>query len=533
MTLLVSGGERGVAFERALQSLVSNRFASRLFAQDATLWGPDAESEARVRLGWVEAGAQTESLIDEVEQLRHEFLAIGVDRFVLCGMGGSSLAPLVIAGSNGGHDAAPGLTVLDSTHPDSVRALTSHELQRTAVVVSSKSGSTLETRSHRLRFAAAFRDAGINPNERIVIVTDPGSALEQEASESGERVFLADPNVGGRFSALTAFGIVPSVLAGVDMRAIVAEALSAREAYEEDSAENPALTLAALIAAGLPERFVLELYGTSEGAAHLGLWIEQLIAESTGKAGTGVLPIAMPYGLEAEAGAQHAPAVQTARITLSDTETLDRASNDSAGALTIGGGLGAQFLLWESATAALGHLLKVDAFDQPDVESAKVAARDALSHPADDGDDDVAELTVSECAARIRDAVDPSGYVAIQAYVDSTDAELGQALEELQSALIRTFGVPVSLGFGPRYLHSTGQFHKGGRPLGSFLQLVDTPRQDLEIPGEPMTFGELMHAQASGDASVLRARGNTVTVASVGNAHSFVRELIHHLSQAN
>lgn len=492
MTALGVFAPAAFAGEQQLQSLIESQFASRLFALDSTLWGEAAEAEAAVRLGWTDFAERARTVIAEADKLREELAAAGVDRVVLCGMGGSSLAPLVIS---------PALTVLDSTHPDAVREALSGDIARTVVVVSSKSGGTVETLSHRAAFEAAFTAAGIDPAGRIVNVTDPGSALEAAAQAAGQRVFLADPNVGGRFSALTAFGIVPSVLSGADVASLVDEAEAARAELLGDTAENPALRLAASIAAGLPEQFVLEVTSDGTAADSLGLWIEQLIAESTGKSGKGVLPIALGTNVSEF----QAPSTIARRVVLS--ATVDAAINDE---LTVSATLGAQFILWEVATAALGRLMGINPFDQPDVEAAKVAARELLGTAA--------ELTATvaptydELVEQLRAALPDHAYLAIQAFAFPSRSGVAEGLERLRARLSASLDAPVSAAWGPRYLHSTGQLHKGGPVRAAFLQFVEIADEDLAIPGATSTFGELIAAQSNGDANVLRARDRNVVI---------------------
>lgn len=477
-----------------VRRLVEDGVAGRLFAKDPTLWGDEAETEARIRLGWVDAAARGDAIVDEAEALRASLDTVGIDRIVLCGMGGSSLAPEMISR----RDWAP-LVVLDSTHPAQVaRALT--DLHRTLVVVSSKSGSTVETLSHLTAFESAFARAGIDAADRIVLVTDPGSALEERARRSGYRVFLADPDVGGRYSALTAFGLVPSVLAGADGRAVLAEARAAAPLLSSDSADNPALRLAAAIASLLPERYICCTGESQVQGTHLADWIEQLVAESTGKRGRGVLPVALPA---------HAPELHG--DLPGNAFAVDLAPAPGAGpvpALTIevSAPLGAQFLLWEAATAVLGRLIGVDPFDQPDVESSKAATRELLERGSSAELSEEPLLEADDALRALRAALDPRGYVAIQAYLDrATRAPLA----ELRARLAETLGVPVALGFGPRYLHSTGQFHKGGPQLGVFLQVLDEDSGSAPLASE-VDFAALIAAQARGDRQVLESRGRPV-----------------------
>jgi glucose-6-phosphate isomerase len=253
------------ALDQHLPALVEDRIATRIFAKDHTLWGPDAESESAIRLGWVEAATVSQALVREILELRDALRAEGVTRIVLCGMGGSSLAPEVIAGTAGVE-----LTVLDSTDPDQVRAALADRLAETAIVVSSKSGSTVETDSQRRVFEKAFNDAGIDAASRIIIVTDPGSPLDKASREAGYRaVFNADPNVGGRFSALTAFGLVPSGLAGVDIQAFLDEAEEAAEVLNEDAPENIGLALGTALGGTSPLRNKIII--AEDGSGHCGL----------------------------------------------------------------------------------------------------------------------------------------------------------------------------------------------------------------------------------------------------------------------
>lgn len=487
----------------AVPQLVADRVASRIFDRDDSLWGEDARPESSKRLGWVDAADSSRALIDPVLALRDELRAQGIDHVVLCGMGGSSLAPEVIT-----RTAGVELTVLDSTEPGQVLAVVGDRLDRTVVVISSKSGSTLETDSHRRVFESRFRQAGIDPAMRIVVVTDPGSPLETSAREAGYRVFLADPEVGGRYSALTAFGLVPSGLAGVDIAALLADARAARDPLASDDESNPALRLGALLA----WRDKAGLVAGDSPIAGFGDWAEQLIAESTGKAGTGVLPVVLDTG---------SPELTEGLPDLSLIEIVaDAVTPTGPFHATAGGGLGAQFMLWETATAVAGRLLGINPFDQPDVESAKAAARSLLDTRPEPVETafSVAGIAVSgsgtDGAATLADALNgffstlpPNGYVAIQAYLDRVHLP---EYTRLRDQVARRTGRPATFGWGPRFLHSTGQFHKGGTPVGIFLQLTADPREDVAISGRPFTFGQLIAAQAAGDASVLESLGRPV-----------------------
>ncbi len=507
----VTGHVKSVV-DAELPGLVGSLVASGITAGDASLWGPAAEDEASRRLGWVQAVSVSRPLVPEITALRDEFVAQGVTRVVLAGMGGSSLAPEVIAQSAG----VP-LVILDSTAPGQVLAAIDGDaeaggLAQTLLVVSSKSGSTIETDSAKRAFEAAYRDLGIDPAERIVVVTDPGSPLEQAARADGYRVFTADPTVGGRYSALTAFGLVPAGLAGVDIDDLLNEADATLLEVAIDSPENPALVLAAAIAGGGEHR--RDKLGLVMDDAHLpGLpdWIEQLIAESTGKQGTGILPVVLlPVSPEVESVPDD---LQIARF-VDDAHKLHLFEHHH-GEILVSGSLGAQFVVWEYATAIAGRMLGIDPFDQPDVESAKIAARGLLdARPAPTAPAFVvdgvevrvsdpalaADGTVAGVLRALWAAAPADGYVSIQAYVNRLDVPQLPGLRELVAA---DAGRPTTFGWGPRFLHSTGQFHKGGPATGVFLQITERTDVDLEIPGRPFTFGQLIQAQAAGDASVL------------------------------
>jgi len=525
---LHASGAAKVAIDETVPALVHDLVASRITGGDAGLWGEDAEAEASIRLGWVEAVSVSRPLVSEIEALRAQLTAEGVTRVVLAGMGGSSLAPEVITRTSGAE-----LTILDSTSPAQVLAALDEGLESTVLVVSSKSGSTVETDSQRRAFEAAFRDLGIDPSGRIVVVTDPGSPLDVSARESGYRVINADPHVGGRYSALTAFGLVPAGLAGVDIGELLDEAEASLLEVAVDSAENPALRLAAAIAATSPRRDKLGLVTDGTHIKGLPDWIEQLIAESTGKNGTGILPVVLlPVSPELD---DRPSDLQVVRLVDDAGEFHLREQHE--GEILVSGTLGAQFIVWEYATAIAGHLLGINPFDQPDVESAKAAARGLLdARPETTAPafvENGVEVRVSDAALAASGTVEgvldalwaalpDDGYVAIQAYVNRLDMPQLAGLRELVAA---DSGRPTTFGWGPRFLHSTGQYHKGGPAQGVFLQILERTDVDLEIPGRPFTFGQLIQAQADGDARVLAEHGRPVVTLTITDSSADVLTL--------
>ncbi|HWI30826.1 MAG TPA: glucose-6-phosphate isomerase [Microbacterium sp.] len=511
-------GAAKAAIDANLPTLITDLVASGITAGDGSLWGPEAEEESSKRLGWVQAVTVSRPLVPEIEALRAELVGKGITRVVLAGMGGSSLAPEVIA-----QTAGVPLVILDSTAPGQVLAALDGDpesggLSQTVLVVSSKSGSTVETDSAKRAFEAAFRDLGIDPLERIVVVTDPGSPLDVAARADGYRVFNADPTVGGRYSALTAFGLVPTGLAGVDISELLDEAEASLLEVAIDSPDNPALLLAAAIAGTSPRRDKLGLITDGTHIVRLPDWIEQLVAESTGKNGTGILPVVLlPVSPEVE---KRPDDLQIVRLV--DEAKKFHLFEHHEGEILVSGSLGGQLMVWEYATAIAGRMLGINPFDQPDVESAKIAARgllDARPEPSApaftvEGVEvrvSDPELAASGTVAGVLDALwsrlPADGYVAIQAYVNRLELSQLQGLRELVAA---DSGRPTTFGWGPRFLHSTGQYHKGGPAQGVFLQILERTDVDLEIPDRPFTFGQLIEAQAAGDANVLAEHGRPV-----------------------
>nr|WP_293773253.1 glucose-6-phosphate isomerase [Sporichthya sp.] len=501
--------------ERAGSSLRAasvHEAVKRLTEKDANMWGEEAFLEAVVRLGWLDLPRTSRALLPQIDEVRAGLVADGLDHIVLAGMGGSSLAPEVITAN-----AGVALTVLDTTDPQQIRRALADRIERTVVIIASKSGSTIETDSHRRAYIHAFREAGLSDAEvasRFIVITDPDSPLEQVARDGNYRaVFLADPMVGGRYSALTAFGLVPSALAGADVAALLDQAEALSPALAE-LANNPGLLLgAALAGAASGSRDKMAIATLDPTLNGLGDWIEQLIAESTGKNNSGLLPVILE-GVDApgflDAGED------TVKATLGD--------HDKSEIRITSGPLGAQFLLWEWATAFTGWGLHLNPFDQPNVTESKentarlleAAGTDGLDIPAPlftDGPIQVfgdeatfgAAKTLIDALELILRQVGPKEYLALMAYLDRFgDADVAK-LRPAAARLVS--GRPVTFGWGPRFLHSTGQFHKGGPQVGVFVQITGAVTEDLQVPGQPYTFGTLQMAQALGDLGALTERG--------------------------
>ncbi len=533
---LTASGAALTAVDAVVPGLVADRFASRLMAKDPTLWGSEAESEAAVRLGWIDLFEGSRALLPEIAALRAELLAEGVDRIVLCGMGGSSLAPEVIT-----KEAGVPLVVLDATDPEQVRTALEEGLQRTAIVVSSKSGSTVETDSQRRVFEQAFDDAGIDAASRIIVVTDPGSPLDESSRKAGyRRVFNADPEVGGRYSALTAFGLVPSGLAGADIETLLGDAEESAEFLGDDVPDNVGLQLGAVLGGTRPLRDKIVFADQGSGLPGFADWAEQLIAESTGKLGTGLLPVVA----SSDAPELADVAEDVLPVILAPFDEAPSEESTSGTRLAVSGSLGSQMFVWEYAVAVAGRLLGINPFDQPDVEAAKKAARgllDARPEPEAasfvDGAVEVrgnagllgSATTVGEALSALLGTIPANGYLSVQAYLDR---HRQSALEEVRLPLAAATGRPVTFGWGPRFLHSTGQYHKGGSPIGAYLQLTGASATDLAIPDGPFSFGELIAAQAAGDAQVLADHGRPVLrlhltdrTAGVAQLHAVISSL--------
>ncbi|MCI4358311.1 MAG: hypothetical protein L3J95_03600 [Thermoplasmata archaeon] len=515
-----------------LQTWGREGYGPRFWRHDPTLWPAAPPEVVRSRMGWTELPMTMKERVEGIVENADEVREDGFERVVLLGMGGSSLAAEVIARTFGPAKGHPSLHVLDSTHPDAVRrAAADIPLEKIFFIVSSKSGTTLEPNSYFAYFWKEVTAVSADPGQQFCAITDSGTPLEALAEEKGFRQsFTPNPDVGGRYSALTEFGLVPAALLGVPVGRLLEHAGRMAKACgaDVDVAENPALRLGAelgeLAVAGRDKVVFL----ASPSLTAFPSWAEQLIAESTGKLGRGIIPIAdevdrfdsfratdrvLAYltvrgeedekidGALAQAEAEGTPAVVC--------ELSDRLD------------LGGEFLRWEIAVASASSVLGIDPFDQPDVELAKELAREAMANPI--GSKATApERALAENASALGATLVPwlasaraDDYLAIQAFV-APSPEVDRALRGLRTVLRERLKVSTTLGYGPRFLHSTGQLHKGGPNSGLFLQLVQGVTEDVMVPPGPTTFGGILRAQADGDAGALLKTGRRLAKVDVG-----------------
>ena len=493
--------DRSSAHYKALQA-----FHERLKLKDSTIWGPEAQAEAAIRMNWIDLPESSRELLPQFDALAAKHR--DKSSVILCGMGGSSLGPEVIA-----QTFSKKLFVLDSTDPNYVAHALNTDLSKTVVVVSSKSGSTIETASQRALFEGAFKDAGLNPIDHMVFVTDPGSPLDKQVREGGYSVVNADPHVGGRFSVLSPFGLLPAALIGVDVSVLLDNASDTKAAFFADS---QIMCDIAYLLTYVADQYVAY---TDQGSGMPGLsdWIEQLVAESTGKNQVGRLPVvaeSSQHGLEGNA------------FTIAFSGAAD---------LLVEGDLASQFIVWEWVTALVGAALAIDPFNQPNVTEAKEQTSALLNEwkgllPTFSGDATEGALEIfgagsntTESLSQLISNIPADGYIAIMAYLDRKD---DAAITELRNILASKSGRPVTFGWGPRFLHSTGQFHKGGQQNGVFLQITGDVKKDIAIPGQSYGFKTLVAAQALGDGKALASRKYPLLRFNLTNRAMGISELL-------
>jgi len=481
--------------------------APRVAKKDINIWGN--KSEAANRLNWVDLPTKSRDLLPELDALSAWARSNGLTQIILCGMGGSSLAPEVIAASY-----KKQLTTLDSTDPIQILDSLPNEIKKAVVVIGSKSGTTIETLSQFEFYQRRFKEADLNPIQHIVIITDPGTSLDISARKLGYKVVNADPNVGGRFSALSAFGLVPAALIGVDISLLLddAEKLSSSISAKE----SPAIAIAACLYSLTDQ--IINFCDKGSVTPGLSNWIEQLIAESTGKDLTGRLPVVIEDMANAISG-----------ITIG----FGPGEYD----LVIEATLGEQFILWEWVTALLCYLLKVDPFNQPNVTEAKDRTSAILlslkskgfDTPTPTYEDSDYLIYSNQQINNIPDFLKSNvTYFAVLAYLARGIDDEIYKIRKLIAAKSKT---ATTFGWGPRYLHSTGQFHKGGQQNGAFIVITGDSGSDIEIPNKDYTFSQLIMAQALADTESIAERSLPVIRIHLKNRKEAIARLISDLEK--
>ncbi len=523
-------GASAGAVEARLAAWSREKVAARLWKKDTTIWSEREVPELADRLGWLDLPETMRAAAAELEGLAAEVRHEGMRHAVVLGMGGSSLAPEVFSKTFAASQGAPELIVLDSTHPQAVLDVAARfDPERTLFVVSSKSGTTLETLSLFRYFWAQVAALTQTPGRHFVAVTDPGTPLQALGEERRfRRVFLADAEVGGRYSALTHFGLVPAALMGVPVRALLESGRAmARRCAENDAARNPGLQLGAILgelAEGGRDKVT---FLADAPLAAFPVWIEQLIAESTGKEGKGIVPVAgEPLGEASEYGEDRLFIYLTLGGTDGEAVAKLQADLRQAGhpvielSLSSLEAVGGEFFRWEVAVASAGVVLGIQPFNQPDVQLAKDLAKKAMAEGGGGGAP-AEEVNTGDASSLARSLEawlgqgHPGDYACLQAYL-APRAEVDRRLEEIAVRLRRRLGIAVTTGYGPRFLHSTGQLHKGGPNTGLFLQIVDEPAAAVAVPETDFTFGALIRAQALGDLDALRQRKRRVLRVNAG-----------------
>jgi transaldolase/glucose-6-phosphate isomerase len=537
-------GSLSKSISNRVAKLQAGNFSKRFYSKDATLWtdDPKGQKEVRIRLGWLNFPETSRALLPELKKFASVIKRAGYTHALLIGMGGSSLAPGVISQIFGDEVSGLKLTILDSTDPAQIlKAAQKNPIASTLFIVSSKSGGTAEVNALFDYFwKRAHRSVGNNAPDHFIAITDPGTSLEKMAFERKFRkIFLADPNVGGRYSALSAFGLVPAALMGIDVEQILSCAswMASECSANQPFGRNPGFVLGSVLGeATLQGRDKLTIIADPE-IVSFGAWLEQLVAESSGKQGKGIIPIngevpAIPdlYGndrlfIYLRRTGKYDGKVKLLRKAGNPVLTQDFQDNYA---------LGAEFYKWEFAIATACSIIGVDAFDQPDVQDSKNRTVAKITYFRDHHtfheskpvmDDHGISLFGSSTnnskplikqVAKFLESGKPGDYVAINAYI-MRDQKNSANLQELRSWIREKTRLATMVGFGPRFQHSTGQLHKGGANTGLFLVLTADPEKDIEIPDEGLSFGVLEHGQALGDLEALEARGRRVLHVHLSN----------------
>jgi transaldolase/glucose-6-phosphate isomerase len=528
-------GQYQPAVEAEIATLNSQDFTTRFWQKDATLWTQDAEAQQSIRsfMGWLDSPEVLTKAVGEITDFVQEVKGAGFQHVVVMGMGGSTMAPIVFQRSF--EQAGLPLSILDTTDPGTVAELEQAiPLAHTLFIVASKSGTTAEP----LAFGDYFYDKvkaikGDKAGENFVAITDPGSKFVTQATQEGYRhIFLNFSEVGGRFSALTFFGLVPAALYGLDISTLLRGAVDMMQACGAHGpvADNPGLKLGATMGVLAKQgRDKLTLI-TPESLSSLGLWLEQLLAESTGKEGKGILPVAgEPLGRPDEYGTDRV------FVYVGYESEADQANIDKLTALEQAGHpvviirlknaleLGSEFYRWEIGTAVAGIVLGINPFDQPNVQAAKTATDKLMKEVTEKGQlpdpgqptadqegvryyGDVAGADAAGVLQAFFAQAQPGNFMTLQAYLHENEA-LNKSLAEFRQLVQDKLRIATTSGYGPRFLHSTGQYHKGGPNVGLFVQFTADHPQDLPLPGRTYTFGTFENAQAQGDLQALRDNG--------------------------
>jgi glucose-6-phosphate isomerase len=531
---------------KALKTATAEDVVKRIWRKDASLWKSDDESAGVIQksLGWLTVAGEMMGVADELTEFAASIRSRGFRHVMVCGMGGSSLCPEVLARTFGPQEGFPELLVLDSTDPDVIAGFAERiDVERCLFVIASKSGSTTEPNAFSKFWYEEVSKRHEDPGENFVAITDPGSPLVEVASELNFlRTFLNQADIGGRYSALSYFGMVPAALMGLDIRRLLEGAVKAQQSCSLP--ENDALQVGLILgecANNGRDKLTLVI---DQKLETLGLWIEQLLAESTGKEGKGILPVTGET-----LGAPEVYGNDRLFVSISLGEGLGDVSAETKTKLEALAGaghpivyreladtydLGAEFFIWEFATACAGWSLGINPFDQPNVQEAKDATKHLLNSFENRGrleertivaDDDIIRIYSTEAdeersVAQVLSAhfltVAPGDYIAFLNYFEETP-EIDQKLQKLRTALRDLTKCAVTIGYGPRFLHSTGQLHKGGPGTGVFLQMIANDSSDLAVPGEPYTFSILKQAQALGDFQALAKRERRVIGLDLGD----------------
>lgn len=546
MNIYIKDEKLNETIAQTLSKLSEEKIVERIWNKDYTVWNDNPE-EISNRLGWLDSVETTSKSTSEIKEFVQSVLNDEFTHALLMGMGGSSLAPEVFRLTFGVKEGYLDLAVIDSTHPDAVKEFNDTlEFEKTLFIVSTKSGGTVETISFMKYFYnKAVKELGRGlAGKHFIAITDPGSGLEKMATELNFRkIFLNDPNIGGRYSALSLFGIVPAALIGIDVNRFLTDTEMMVEECKNNE-NNSAVELGVILSALANEGIDKVTFITSPGIKYFGAWVEQLVAESTGKNGKGILPVDLEEVLAPEFYSKDRLFVY---LKMRNDSTYDLQINALKDAdfpiieieLNDIYDLGREYFRWEFATVIAGWALGIQPFDQPNVESAKVVAKKMMGKFKENGKlpelkpnftEDGISVSGNIKSDNLKDSlneflqniIEGKSYVAIHVYL-KPERETTNQLQSIRTAIQKKYKVATIVGFGPRFLHSTGQLHKGDAGNGLFIQIIGDPKEDLPIPDVPqsdessISFGVLIKAQAMGDRTALVENDRKVITIDLGN----------------